>query len=194
MIIITKMKSKEEELLDIIYNNPKHWRFEELRSKAKIGKPQLARWLKIFEKEGIIKRIKEEKKMPYYTQDYDNPKFRNRKKIFALKKLIDTGFIDHLSNLNAKVVAIFGSFSRSDWYEDSDIDVFIYGSDADFDKGKFELKLNREIQVHKAKNTQELTKMKKLLPYVLSGEFIKGNIADMGIDIYFKTKNKRGNV
>lgn len=182
------MKSKENKVLELFYNNPKHWHFEELLKAAEISRPKLARWLNIFEKEGIIKRIKEKGKMPFYTHDFQNPKFDARKKLYAAHKLVDSGLIDHLIALQkAKVIIIFGSFSRSDWYSDSDIDIFIYGSDNDFDKGKFETKLNREIQTHVVKDKKGLRKIDKMFPYILGGNIIKGSIQDLGVVIHAKT-------
>ncbi len=178
------MASKENNLLELFFNSSKQWHFEELRTTINIGKPQLARWLKLFEKQGIIKRIKMKGKMPYYVQDFENPSFKNRKKLFALEKLTVSGFFDHLASLKqAKVVILFGSFARADWYKESDIDLFIYGKDDEFEQGKYELKLKRDIQVHCAENKAELKNMQKLLPYILSGEFIKGSIQDLELQI-----------
>lgn len=181
------MQSKENTLLELFFNQPKHWHFEELRATIKIGKPQLARWLKLFEKEGLIKRVKERGRMPYYQQDFNNPNFRNKKKLFAWQKLLDSGLLAHLSSLEkAKVIIIFGSFSRSDWSKESDIDIFIYGNDSEFQQGKYELKLKREIQVQHAKNTKDLKKIEQMLPYIFSGIFIKGSIQDLGVKISAK--------
>lgn len=182
------MKSKENELLELFFESPKHWHFEELRKTAKISKPQLAKWLSIFKNEGIIKRIKDNNKMPYYVQNFENLKFQNQKKFFGYKKLMESGLFDHLSSLiDAKVIILFGSFARYDWKKESDIDIFIFGNDKNFEKGKYELKIKRDIQLHNAKNKKDLKKMDKLLPYILSGNFIKGTINDLGVEIHAKT-------
>lgn len=187
MVMITKMKSKENDILELFFNSSKHWHFEEILEKVKIGRPQLARWLKVFQKEGIIKRVKKKGKMPYYVHDFHNPKFDIRKKLYAQQKLASSGLLDHLASLKkAKVVILFGSFSRSDWYKDSDIDIFVYGNDEDFEQGKYELKLHRDIQVHTAKNISELKKMYKMLPYILSGHFVKGYMQELGVEVHAK--------
>ena len=178
------MKSKEEQVLEQFFNTPKHWHFDELQKKADISKPQLSFWLKYFEKQDLIKKIKTKGKMPYYVENLENPDFKNLKKLSGFKKLNESGLLSHLYSLKeAKVVVIFGSFSRSDWYDDSDIDLFIYGKDDDFEQGKYELKLNREIQVFNAKNSKDLKKINHLLPYIFEGNFIKGSIQDMGVKI-----------
>ena len=66
--------------------------------------------------------------MPYYTGNYESAAYKNRKKLFALSELYNSGLLNHLASLPAAdTVVLFGSFSRSDWYEKSDIDIFIYG-------------------------------------------------------------------
>ena len=185
--MLTNMRSKENTLLELIFNTPQHWHFEELQSKAHISPPQLMKWLKVFQKEGILKRIKERSKMPYYIQDFSNPKFGNRKKLFAMKKMTESGFFDHLASLSqAKVIILFGSFTRSDWNKESDIDIFIYGKDDELDQGKYETILHREIQLFAAHNKDDFRKMDHLLPSILSGNIIKGSIHDLEIELHAK--------
>ena len=181
------MKSKEEQVLEVFFNSPKHWHFDELLEESDISRSQLVMWLKKLQKEGLIKRLKPKGKMPYYISNPDNPSFRNKKRLFGLEKLTKSGLLDHLHTLEgAKVVILFGSFSRSDWYGSSDIDIFIYGDDDKFKQGEYELKLNREIQVHNAKDRKDLKSIGKMLPYIISGDFIKGSIQDLGVEIYVK--------
>ncbi len=182
------MESKEEQVLELFFNSSRHWHFDELLEKARISRPQLSIWLKKLEKQNLIKRAKPRGKMPYYVNVSDNPRFRHLKRLFALKQITQSGLLDHLSSLEeAKVVVIFGSFSRSDWHEGSDIDIFIYGKDDGFQQGKFETMLNRDIQVHHAAGRKDLKKIDKMLPYIIFGDFVKGSIDDLGVDINAKT-------
>jgi len=188
MFTITKMRSKREQLLELFFNSPRHWHFEELRTTVNIGKPQLARWLRILEQEHITKRIKIPGKMPYYLHNFTHPAFKNQKRLFAWKKMLDSGLLDHLAVLSdAKVIIIFGSFTREDWYEDSDIDIFIYGQDQQFEQGKYELRLGREIQVHTSRNPEELQKINNLLPYIIEGDFVKGSFQDLKVGLHAQT-------
>ena len=179
------MKSKEESVLELFFSSPRHWHFNEIMKKAKISRPQLAQWLNKFEKDGIMKRVKPRGKMPYYVQDFDNLEFHQRKRLFTMKLLAESGLLKHLSSLKeAKVVILFGSFSRSDWHAESDIDVFIYGDDSEFEAGKFSAKLGRDIQVHAAKDRKDLKRIDKMIPYILMGDFIKGSIEDLGVEVH----------
>lgn len=179
------MRSKEESVLMLFLSSSRHWHFNEIMKKANISRPQLVQWLSRFQRDGIIKRVKPKGKMPYYMQNFDNPNFQQRKRFFTLKLLAESGLLKHLTSLkDAKVVILFGSFSRSDWHDDSDIDIFIYGNDEDFEQGKYELKLKRDIQVHAAKTRKDLKRIDKMIPYILMGDFIKGSIEDLGVEVH----------
>ena len=181
------MRSKEELVLEPFFNIPKHWHFDELRRRIDISKPQLSYWLKKFEKKGIIKRVKHQRKMPYYVGVFENPDFQNLKRLFALKQLTESGLLNHLSKLeDAKVVVLFGSFTRYDWYKDSDIDVFVFGTDNLQDLMQYQFKLGREVQAHIAKDKRDLKRFDKMLPYIISGYFIKGSVEDLKVEISAK--------
>ncbi|MEM4247489.1 MAG: nucleotidyltransferase domain-containing protein, partial [Candidatus Woesearchaeota archaeon] len=128
--------------------------------------------------EGIIRHVKPQGKMPYFQGYFDSPAYRSRKRLFALSQLQKSGLIDRLISLpKAKTVIIFGSMTRSDWYKDSDIDIFIYGTDEELDIYPYRKLLNREIQVFTATNPAELDKMgPALLRNILEGMLIKGKI------------------
>lgn len=178
------MKSKEDKVLELFFNKPKHWHFDELHKKSGLSRDRLSYWLKKFIKQGLIKRVKPKGKMPYYRGIYSSPEFLQKKKLFGIKQLTDCGLLTHLSSLaSAKVVIIFGSFSRGDWYDHSDVDVFIYGDANKFDYHKYGFKLNRQIQIHNAKDSKDLKRIDKIIPYILEGEFIKGSIQDLGVKI-----------
>ncbi len=178
------MRSKDERVLELFFNTPKHWHFDELVGKSGLSRDRLNYWLKKFVKQGMIKRVKQKGKMPYYTGCYEIPEFQHKKRLFALRVLTESGLLSHLSTLRgAKVAVIFGSFSKADWYDHSDIDVFIYGDDKDFDRLKYGSMLHRGIQVHTAKNKKDLKRMGRMLPYIVGGDFIKGSITDLGVKV-----------
>ena len=180
------MESKEENVLGLFFNNPaREWHFEEILKEAKITRSKADRWLKQFIKEGMVRRIKEQGKMPYYTVNYDSHSYKNRKKLFALGKLYDSGFLNHLASLpKAKTVIIFGSFARSDWYADSDIDLFIYGEPEGLELAKYEIKLHRGIQVFACHNNKELSKFGEgLLKNIVKGNLVKGDMDFLRVGI-----------
>jgi len=180
------MESKEEDILELFFDDPsREWHFEEILKEAKIARSKATKWLKKFVKEQLIKRVKEKGKMPYYIGNYESPAYKNKKKIFALQKFYESGLLNHLCYLKkAETVIIFGSFSRSDWYKNSDIDVFIYGDPEDLHIAPYELRLHRDIQLFICKNKKELKKYSiGLIRNIIKGNLIKGNLDFIGVGI-----------
>lgn len=171
--------SKENDVLELFFNYAtKHWHFESVLKESNVSRQQTSKWLNRLIKEKIIKKVKLKGKMPYYIGDWDSPSYHNKKKLYAMSKFYETGFLDHLSTLQkADVVVIFGSFARSDWHKDSDIDLFIYGSADEFEISKFEEKLKRDIQVFEFKSLKKLKEnAENLIPPISRGMVIKGNL------------------
>jgi len=173
------MESKEKKVMELFFENPtREWHFEEIVKEAKIARSKANRWLKKFIKDKLIRRIKKKGKMPYYIGDYDSSEYKNKKRIFALNRLYESGLLNHLDSLQkAKTIILFGSFSRSDWYKNSDVDIFIYGSPEGLKIADYELKLHRGIQLFICKDKEELTKLGDgLIRNIIKGSLIKGNL------------------
>lgn len=173
------MRSKEDDVLELFFDNPtKEWHFEELLKEVEITRGKLDDWLKKFLKMHLIRKIKERGKMPYYVSNHESNIYKNRKRLFALNKLYDSGLLNHLASLeNAKSIILFGSFARSDWYKDSDIDIFIYGDPQGLKILPYELKLHRDIQVFACNDKDDLKHLGEgLIRNIIKGNLIKGDI------------------
>src|SRR3989338_4576052 len=170
---------KEENVLKLFFNEPlKPWHFEQILTKGKISRPQASVWLKKFLREQLITKINPKGKKPYYVADYESPNYQNSKRITALQKLHQSGLLNYLCSIKeAECVILFGSFSRWDWYEESDIDLFIYGDVHPLNLFPFKSKLHHEIQVFYAKKQKDLQKLgPALLRNIIKGIKIKGEI------------------
>jgi len=180
------MKSKEKKVMKMFFENPtREWHFEEILKETKIARSKAGGWLKKFIRNGLVKRIKKKGKMPYYISNYNSLEYKNKKKMFALNRLYESGFLNHLSSLKkTKTVIIFGSFIRSDWYKNSDVDVFIYGDPEGLKIAKYELKLCRGIQLFICKNKKNLAKLNEgLIRNIIKGNLIKGNLDFIRVDV-----------
>lgn len=180
------MESKGEKMKELFFNNPtREWHFEELVKEAKMARSKANDWLKKFIKKGLIKKIKKKGTMPYYISNYSSSKYKNEKKIFALNKFYETGLLNHLDSLQkAQSIILFGSFSRSDWYKNSDIDIFIYGDPEGLKIVNYELKLQRNIQLFICQNKEELEKLGEgLIKNIIKGNIIKGNLDFIEVNI-----------
>ena len=173
---------KEEAVLELFFNEPtKHWHFENILEEAKISRPQACLWLRKLQKEKIIQRVKKRAKMPYYKSYFNTVEYKSRKRAYAMEQLWKSGFLSHtLSLKNAKVVTIFGSFVRSDWYSESDIDLFIYGDASGFDQSYYRKKLHRQIQLFVCESKEDLKKFPKaLLLNMVQGYTVKGSSTEL---------------
>lgn len=173
------MESREDDILRLFFDEPtREWHFEDIVKEAKMARSKADRWLKRLIRENIVKKAKERRKMPHYISNYQSPEYQNRKRLFALGMLYDSGLLNHLSSLEkAKTVIIFGSFARWDWHRKSDIDVFIYGDPEGLSIGKYEIKLHRDIEMFIAHNKEDLRKFGHgLARNIIKGNLIKGDL------------------
>jgi len=176
------LPSKQDRILNLFFNEgTKHWHFKDIVKKAKISEDRANYWLKKLVKEEIIKRVKPRGKMPYFIANFESSEYKNKKKLFALSQLFNSGFLDYLHSLkNANAIVIFGSYARADWYTESDIDLFVVGHEKKLDLVRYELKLGREIQTHVFKDKNEVKKIKSgLIHNVINGFFVKGKVQDL---------------
>ena len=171
--------SKENNILELFFDMPtKHWHFEEILKEAKISRPKTTLWLKKMLKEKVIRRVKIEGKMPYYIGNYEDPNYQYRKKRFAMDRFYESGLLNYLKSLDdVKGIILFGSFSRSDWHKQSDIDIFIYGDPKEVRIGEYEIKLHRDIHIFLGKDKKDLKRIgAPLLRNIIRGDLIKGDI------------------
>lgn len=174
--------SKEENVLKLILENSplREWHFEEIVKGAKVTKLVANKWLKKYVSEGLLKHIKEKGNFPYFMVGSNNPIYYSLKRIYALDQLHKSGLIPKLLSLKtAKTIILFGSIVKGDWYKDSDIDIFIFGDISDFDKNIYELKLNKNIELHIFQNKTEIKEVKTgLIKNIINGYVLKGQIQD----------------
>ena len=173
--------SKEQKIIELFFNEPsKHWHFKDIVQTAKISENRANYWLKQLLKEKIIVYNKKTGKMPYYTANFEDANYKNKKKLYALENFYETGFLKHLESLDANTIIIFGSFSRADWHKNSDIDLCIIGNDSELEQGKYEKKLKRELQIFTFKNQQEAKNINpRLISNIINGYFVKGRVQNI---------------
>ncbi len=167
--------SKENNVLELFYNEPtKHWHFEDILKTANISRPQAMQWIRKFRTEGLIKRVKPRNKMPYYLGNYTNANYQIKKRLYALHILEISGFFESLlRNPHVSLAILFGSFSRWDWYKDSDIDLFVIGSEDELAIPSFVDRRSIDLFYYTAKSISEIPSA--LLQNIREGFCIKGN-------------------
>jgi len=149
-----------------------------------MSRERVNHYIKILIKENLIIKNKEKGKMPYYIANRDYEKFRSEKRIYGLNLLKE--LFDHLQSLKeVKTAILFGSFARGDWSNSSDIDLFVYGDIRNFEKGLFESKIKREIQLFNYKNAREIKEDldPKVFLNIATGFNIKGTLEPFEVSL-----------
>jgi predicted nucleotidyltransferase len=174
--------SKEDVVLELILEHSplKEWHFDEIVQEAKVSRLVANKWLSKYVSSGLLKHLKVKGRFPHFTAGKDNPVYLSMKRIFALKKIHESGLFAHLISMkSAKSVIIFGSMARGDWYKDSDIDIFVLGDVEEFDKTTYEDKLRKNIELHVFRDRSEIDEVKSgLLKNIVNGYVLKGRIQD----------------
>lgn len=122
------------------------------------------------------KMIVEKKSSPFngYVSNRENPDFRYYKMIYnlaSLKNLLD--FI--IKSCYPKAIVLFGSYSRGEDIENSDIDLFVLSKKRkDLELNSFEKTLNRKINVLFLDSFKKLDK--KLQDKIKNGFVLEGEI------------------
>ncbi len=185
MIFHTKMKDKIKALF---FNNAlRRWHFESILTESGISRERVNYVLKELLKDKLIIRVKNKGKMPYYVADRDLAKFRSEKRLYGLKILEQSGLFQDLNSCkNIKTAILFGSFARGDWSKSSDIDLFIYGDDKEFNKGLYETRLHRDLHVFAYKNKKILKEKldRTVIPNIAKGFFITDTIEPFEVSIH----------
>lgn len=175
--------SKEDKILKLILENSplKEWHFNKIVKEANVTKAIANKWLKKYVTQGILKKVKEKGKFPYFTVGSKNPNYISLKKLYAHKLLHESELIpDLMKEESANTVIIFGSFAKGDWYKDSDIDIFVLGNIPNIKRKVYEKKIGKRIEVHEFKNIDEIKKIKTgLISNVINGILVKGRIQNL---------------
>jgi predicted nucleotidyltransferase len=96
-------------------------------------------YLKEFISEGIIKNY-EKRGIKFYKAERDNDKFKLYLKISIIYELNNSGIIEEIwTKTSPETIILYGSFSKGEAIEESDIDIFIVGTDRKIDVSKYKL-------------------------------------------------------
>ena len=164
----------------------RHWHFEDLVKVSGLSRERVNHYLKNLKKERFVRHIKLQRKMPYYLADLKRSDFRLQKRLYGLNLLQQSGLFAHLFALkNVRTAILFGSFARGDWNQSSDVDLFLYGENSLFEKGVFEMKLRKELQIFSFQQASEVKKTLEpaLLRNIAKGFNIKGDLEPFEVDI-----------
>lgn len=140
----------------------------------KISPPSSSKLLSQLNKEKLLNR-EEEKNYIYFTANKEDSLFINISRSYWSLKIKETGLTTYLEEeLLNPLVILFGSFSKAEINQNSDIDLAIFTtSKKPIKLEKFERNLKRKIQIFIFKNKESI-KNKELLNNILNGLIISG--------------------
>lgn len=144
----------------------------EISRKVKLAQVSVIRYLKELEKEELI--IREHKGIyPSYKANRDNDWFRFYKKLSIIERIKETGLLDYIDNkCTPNCIILFGSASKGEDIEGSDIDLFIQASETKMDLKKYEKLLNRTIIPYFEENFSRMSE--ELRNNIINGIILKG--------------------
>lgn len=129
---------------------------------------------------GLVNKLFERKgarKFPIYKANIDNRIFRRYKHMHNLNSILESSLIEFIEEkLTPKSIVLFGSYSRGEDTESSDIDLFVECKKEELNLEKFEKKLMRKAELHFNENFTSYPKELKnsiINGIVLSG-FLEG--------------------
>lgn len=158
-------------ILDLFFKFPRrNFQLREISRLAKIALPSTKKYLVDLTKNQLILENKETL-YKSYNANTENKDFKLYKKVSTLIKLKD--LIDEIEDkINPDVIIIYGSASKGEDVEDSDIDLFIIGKEKTLNLKDFEKKLNRKIHIVFENNIKDVSK--EFLNNLINGIILSG--------------------
>ena len=122
-------------------------RVRQMERELRLPLPSVIRYCRELEKEGILKKTSLSGVFAY-SADRSSKHYLVEKRLFNTKMIFESGLIEYLAEeYSNPIVVLFGSYSKGEDTEDSDIDLYIETpSKKDIKLDKFEKTLKRKIQ------------------------------------------------
>lgn len=108
-----------------------------------------------------------------YKANFDNDNFRFYKKIHNLIELKESGLIEEIENkLFPTTIVLFGSYTKGEDIETSDIDLLLIAEKKTINLSKYEKQLSRKIQLFFSDDINKLPR--ELKNNILNGIVLSG--------------------
>ena len=150
----------------------KDFQMREISRITKISQPSVMNHLKALLKEGFV--LKEKKGIyPTYRANRENELFKIYRKTDIIQRIYRTGLSEHVYNsCMPNAIILFGSASKGEDIENSDIDFFIQSSEKKIELKKYEKLLNRKISLFFKEDFSKLSN--EIKNNILNGIVVRG--------------------
>ena len=168
-------KSIKDEIKNHFFvNTTNKSRVRQIERELKLPLPSVIRYTKELVKEEILKK-ENIGGIVLFSANRGSSQFTIEKKLFNLKQIYCSGLIDNfVKEYFNPTIVLFGSFSKGEDLDDSDIDLYIETpSKKDINLNRFEKILKRKIQVFKYKNINQIPNM-HLANNIINGIVLNG--------------------
>jgi len=144
----------------------------EISRRVKITQPAVVNHLKALVKDKLI--VKEKNGLyPSFRANRDNSLFKIYKKINILLRMQQCGLLDYIYNsCIPDTIILFGSASKGEDIEESDIDFYVQAKKKRLNLEKYEKQINRKISLFFEENFSKLSN--ELKNNILNGTVLKG--------------------
>jgi len=170
-----QIKNNKKKILELFFDYPmEQFHLRQISRKTGIAVTSVRKYLDELIKEKLIIKI-DKGIYPSFRADRDNDNgiFRFYKMLNIIERLNSSGLLDYLwDNCHPNSIILYGSTSRGEDIEGSDIDLFVESNEKRLDLSKFEKKLNREIHLFFEKDFSRLNK--QLKNNIANGILLKG--------------------
>ncbi len=137
----------------VFFNEPRKEHYlREISRKSGLSTTSVKKHLESLKDEKIIEgaEVKRgERTYPLYKAQTFSDKYKKLKKTDFLYRMENTGLLEYLEEtFSPDCIVLFGSASRGEDTEDSDIDLFLQAEERNVELDEYEEGLNRKIQLH----------------------------------------------
>lgn len=142
-------KSAIEKVKDVFFTSPTtQFHLRALARQAKLSAPATAAACKELTRIGVLKRTVTPPTITYAALHEEKP-FRDEKRLWNIRLITESGLIEQLvTTTKPEAIVLFGSFSRGEDWERSDIDIALINPKKENPPvGEFERKLGKELQL-----------------------------------------------
>ncbi|MFH1585217.1 MAG: nucleotidyltransferase domain-containing protein [archaeon] len=160
-------------ILQEFLNSPlRDFHMREISRRTKIAQPSVINYLNKLIEEGLV--IKEKKGLyPTYRANREDNMFKNYKKFNLIREMDKSGLINFIDDsCHPDVIILFGSCSKGEDIESSDIDLFIQSKEKEINLSKHEKFFNKEINLFFEEDFSKLSK--ELKNNILNGIILRG--------------------
>lgn len=148
----------------------------EISKKSKLAHTSVKKNLIVLKKEKIINEYSEKRgkrQFPNYTANTENQFYKEHKKIYNLINIRNSVVIEFIKDkLMPKCIILFGSYSKGEDIETSDIDIFVEAKGQKIHLNKFEKILKRKIELHFNEDFNRYPK--ELKNNIINGDILYG--------------------